>query len=106
MLLLPACCRCLALRPSWQAARRQKIRAAKLALDVGLSRLGLLVVPAAEVAGRPARGRGVAFERRVAATRPASGGAWGERLPSEATTAVAVAPPPPVRMRMRMRMQF
>ena len=48
---------------------------------------GLLVVPAAEVAGRPARGRGVAFERRVAATRPASGGTWGERLPSEAPKA-------------------
>ena len=61
--------------------------AAKLALDVGLSRLGLLVVPAAEVAGRPARGRGVAFERRVAATGPASGGALGEGLQSEAPKA-------------------
>ena len=106
MPLLPACCRCLALRPSWQAARRQKIRAAKLALDVGLSRLGLLVLQAAEVAGRPARGRGVAFEKRVAATGPALGGVPGQPLLSEATTAVAVAPPPPVRMRMRMRMQF
>mgnify|MGYP001291600674 CR=1 FL=1 len=67
---------------------------------------GLLILPAAEVAGRPARGRGVAFERRVAATGPALGGVPGQPLLSEATTAVAVAPPPPVRMRMRMRMQF
>ena len=67
--------------------RRQKIRAAKLALDVGLSRLGLLVVPAAEVAGRPARGRGVAFERRVTAAGPALRGVWGELLPSEASKA-------------------
>ena len=48
---------------------------------------GLLILPAAEVAGRPTRGRGVAFERRVAATGPALGGVWGESLPSEALRA-------------------
>ena len=44
-------------------------------------------MPAAEVAGRPTRGRGIAFERRVAATGPASGGVWGEPLPNEASQA-------------------
>ena len=48
------------------------------------SRLCLLIVPDVEVAGQPARGRGIASERRVARTWPASGGARAEPLPSEA----------------------
>ena len=48
------------------------------------SRLTVMIKLAAEVAGQPARGRGVASERRVAATGPAYGGVWGEPLPSEA----------------------
>ena len=51
-------------------------------------RLGLvLVAPAAEVAGQPARGRGIASERRVARTWPASGGERADPLPSEARDA-------------------
>ena len=38
------------------------------------SRLGVMIKPAAEAGGQPARGRGVASERRVAGTWPASGG--------------------------------
>ena len=48
------------------------------------SRLTVMLKPAAEVAGQPARGRGIASERRVARTWPASGGARAEPLPSEA----------------------
>ena len=44
-----------------------------------------MIKPAAEAGGQPARGRGVASERRVAATGPAYyGGVWGEPLPIEA----------------------
>ena len=64
--------------------------------------LGLLIMAAGgEIAGQRARGRGIVFERRVAATGPALGGVPGQPLLSEATTAVAVAPPPLVRMRMQ-----
>ena len=45
--------------------------------------LTVLIKPAAEVAGQPAQGRGVASERRVARTWPALGGARAEPLPSE-----------------------
>ena len=74
-------------------ARERSVRAARAGagghrnkqrpatLGVNIVALGLLVVPAAEVAGRPTRGRGVALERRVAATGPALGGVPG----SEAT---------------------
>ena len=48
------------------------------------SRLTVMIKLAAEVAGQPARGRGVASERRVAATGPAYGGVRGEPRPSEA----------------------
>ena len=48
------------------------------------SRLTVMIKPAAEAGGQPARGRGVASERRVAATGPAYGGVRGEPLPSEA----------------------
>ena len=48
------------------------------------SRLTVMLKPAAEVAGQPARGRGIGSERRVARTWPASGGARAEPLPSEA----------------------
>ena len=48
------------------------------------SRLTVMLKPAAEVAGQPARGRGIASERRVARTWSASGGARAEPLPSEA----------------------
>ena len=51
------------------------------------SRLTVLIKPAAEVAGQPARGRGVASERRVARTWPALGGARADPLPSEARDA-------------------
>ena len=44
----------------------------------------VMIKPAAEAGGQPARGRGVASERQVAATRPAYGGVWGEPLPIEA----------------------
>ena len=47
------------------------------------SRLTVMLKPAAEVAGQPARGRGIASERRVARTWPALGGARAEPLPSE-----------------------
>ena len=43
-----------------------------------------MIKPAAEAGGQPARGRGVASERRVVATGPAYGGVRGEQLPSEA----------------------
>ena len=42
-----------------------------------------MIKPAAEGGGQPTRGRGVASERRVAGTWPASGGARAEPLPSE-----------------------
>ena len=48
------------------------------------SRLTVMIKPAAEAGGQPARGRGVASERRVAGTWPASGGARAEPPPSEA----------------------
>ena len=43
-----------------------------------------MIEPALEGAGQPARRRGMASERRVAATGPAYGGVWGEPLPIEA----------------------
>ena len=43
----------------------------------------VMIKPAAEAGGQPARGRGVASERRVAGTLPASGGVRAEPLPSE-----------------------
>ena len=51
------------------------------------SRLTVMLKPAAEVAGQPARGGGVASERRVARTWPALGGARADPLPSEARDA-------------------
>ena len=51
------------------------------------SRLGVMIEPALEGAGQPARRRGMASERRVAATGPASGGVWGEPLPGGAMEA-------------------
>ena len=49
-----------------------------------VSRLGVMIEAVVEGAGQPARRRGMASERRVAATGPASGGVWGELLPGEA----------------------
>ena len=49
--------------------------------------LTVMIKPAAEGGGQPIRGRGVALERRVAGTGPASGGVRGEALPSEALQA-------------------
>lgn len=46
--------------------------------------LSVMIEPAAEGAGQPARHGGMASKRRVAATGPASGGVWGEPLPGEA----------------------
>ena len=46
-----------------------------------------MIKPAAEGGGQPIRGRGVALERGVAGTGPASGGVRGEALPSEALQA-------------------
>ena len=50
--------------------------------------LGVMIEPALEGAGQPARRRGMASERRVAATGPASGGVWGEPLPGGAMGAM------------------
>ena len=52
------------------------------------SRLGVMIEPALEGARQPARRRGMASERRVAATGPASGGVWGEPLPGGAMGAM------------------
>ena len=49
--------------------------------------LTVMIKPAAEGGGQPIRGRGVALERGVAGTGPASGGVRGEALPSEALQA-------------------
>ena len=49
--------------------------------------MGVMIEPALEGAGQPARRRGMASERRVAATGPASGGVWGETLPGGAMEA-------------------
>ena len=46
--------------------------------------LGVMIEPALEGAGQPARRRGMASERRVAATGPTSGCVWGKPLPGEA----------------------
>ena len=46
--------------------------------------MGVMIEPALEGAGQPARRRGMASERRVAATGPASGGVWVEPLPGGA----------------------
>ena len=43
-----------------------------------------MIKPAAEAGGQPARGRGVASERRVVGIGPAYGDVRGEPLPSEA----------------------
>ena len=47
----------------------------------------VMIKPAAEAGGQPAVGRGVASERRVAGSWPASGGVRAEPLPSEARDA-------------------
>ena len=49
--------------------------------------LTVMIKPAADGGGQPTRGRGVASERRVAGTGPASGGVRAEPLPSDARDA-------------------